>query len=88
MAELSVQAVAVTRQNPSGKWARIAGGWTLLVVGLLGFVLPVIPGIPLVLAGLALLAKDYAWARLAQSRVKAWVARVKQKLMPGKSPAA
>lgn len=43
--------------------ARLVGGWTLIVLGVLGCVLPIAPGIPLVLAGLALLAVDYPWAK-------------------------
>ncbi len=51
-------------------WARKAGGWSLLLVGLAGCVLPVIPGIPLMLAGLLVLARDYVWARKAVRYVK------------------
>ena len=51
-------------------WARKAGGWGLLVAGVAGCILPVIPGIPLLLAGLLILARDYAWARAALRKVK------------------
>ena len=51
-------------------WARKAGGWGLLVAGVAGCILPVIPGIPLLLAGLIILARDYAWARSALRKVK------------------
>ena len=36
------------------------GGWALLAIGIAGCVLPVIPGIPFSLAGLIILARDYA----------------------------
>jgi uncharacterized membrane protein YbaN (DUF454 family) len=58
-------------------WARKAGGWTLLVVGVAGCVLPVAPGIPLVLAGLVILARDYKWARQVLRRGKRWLVRAR-----------
>jgi uncharacterized protein (TIGR02611 family) len=42
--------------------AAIAGGSVLLVVGIALLVLPG-PGIPLIIAGLALLATQFEWAR-------------------------
>lgn len=62
-----------------GHWGRLAGGWLLVVVGLAGFVLPVIPGIPLLLGGLALLACDYPWAKRWMDRVKGWWEEVRPK---------
>jgi Putative transmembrane protein (PGPGW) len=47
------------------------GGFVLLLVGLAGLALPIIPGIPLIIAGLALLASEYAWARRALERARA-----------------
>ena len=54
-------------------------GFTLLAAGLVGFVFPIIPGIPLLIAGLAVLGTEYAWARraLAQAKDKAKSARSK-----------
>ena len=60
-------------------WARKIGGWGLLIAGVAGCVLPVAPGIPLVIAGLVLLAKDYAWAQQALKRVKCWVIQLRRK---------
>jgi len=51
-------------------WARKAGGWSLLVIGVAGCVLPVIPGIPFAFAGLIVLARDYTWARTALRKAK------------------
>jgi uncharacterized membrane protein YbaN (DUF454 family) len=59
--------------------ARRAGGWTLLAVGIAGCILPVIPGIPLALAGLLVLARDYAWARGALRSTKRWLARMRRR---------
>ncbi len=56
-----------------GDLMRRACGWALMVLGIAGCVLPVIPGIPLLIAGLIILGRDYEWARSALHRVKQWV---------------
>ena len=64
-------------------WSRITrfvGGWLLILVGVAGCVLPIIPGVPLILAGLALLAEEYAWARRWTEKFKQWLARVRRKI--------
>jgi uncharacterized protein YqgC (DUF456 family) len=38
---------------------RALGGWALLVIGLLGTLLPIIPGIPLMAVGAAMLGSDH-----------------------------
>ncbi|NNC40795.1 MAG: hypothetical protein HKN95_08890 [Acidimicrobiia bacterium] len=40
-----------------------AAGGLLLLVGLLGWFLPLMPGWPFVIAGLAILAGEFVWAR-------------------------
>ncbi len=60
-------------------WWRKAAGWGLLVAGVAGCVLPVAPGIPLVLAGLVVLGRDYHWARQTLQWVKRWVVRMRRK---------
>ncbi len=50
-------------------------GGALLVVGLLLLVLPG-PGTPVVLAGLALLATEFAWAERALGRATAGIGRL------------
>ena len=40
-------------------------GVTLVVAGLVGSVLPVAPGLLFIIAGLAVLASEYVWARRA-----------------------
>jgi uncharacterized protein (TIGR02611 family) len=44
-------------------------GFTLVVLGLIFMVLPG-PGIPLVIAGLAILATEFAWAEIVLNRTK------------------
>lgn len=60
-----------------GRLWRRASGWTLVVLGVIGCVLPVLPGIPLLLGGLALLSTEYSWAEKALRRLKAWVERAR-----------
>ena len=45
-------------------------GIALLLTGLAGIVLPVIPGPLLIIAGLAVLATEYVWARRALDMAK------------------
>jgi hypothetical protein len=66
-------------------WARKAGGWCLLTAGLAGCVLPVIPGIPLLLAGLLILARDYAWARSALRKAKRKIVSIRRRARSRKS---
>lgn len=42
---------------------RSVGGLLLIVVGLAGLVVPVIPGIPLMMAGVAVLGRDHPLIR-------------------------
>ncbi|MBZ5504338.1 MAG: hypothetical protein LAO78_02525 [Acidobacteriia bacterium] len=41
----------------------IAAGWTLLLLGILGLLLPMLPGVPFLLIGLSVLSVEYKWAR-------------------------
>ena len=57
--------------NPDrNTWWRKASGWFLLILGLAGCVLPILPGIPFALAGLLILARDYSWAKKALRKAK------------------
>jgi uncharacterized membrane protein YbaN (DUF454 family) len=40
-----------------------AAGWALLLLGILGLFLPVLPGVLLMVVALSLLSIEYAWAR-------------------------
>ena len=53
------------------RWVIAASvGSTLVILGLTGLVLPVIPGIPLLIAGFALLATEFTWAEVLLNRPK------------------
>jgi len=58
-----------TYEEQSSLWVKIVG-WVCLTVGLLGLVLPILPGIPLMLAGLAALSTQHRWARALMLRLK------------------
>ena len=63
------------------RWIIVATvGSTLVGLGLLGLVLPVIPGIPLLIAGLAILATEFAWAEVLLNRTKAHVTNAVNKV--------
>jgi uncharacterized protein YqgC (DUF456 family) len=59
-------------------WFRIVGGMALLLLGVVGWILPVIPGWAFVIPGLMLLGREFHWAR----RALAWL----KKYHPRKSP--
>ena len=48
-------------KRPGSLWGSIVG-WLCIAVGVLGLVLPVIPGIALLAAGLFILSARYRWA--------------------------
>ena len=54
-------------------------GFTLVVLGLVFLVLPG-PGIPLIIAGLAILATEFAWAEILLNRTKDQVAKAVSKV--------
>jgi uncharacterized membrane protein YbaN (DUF454 family) len=54
------------------KHLRTGAGFALVGVGVLGTVLPVIPGVPLVIAGLALLGREHPLTRAIETRIRAW----------------
>jgi uncharacterized protein YqgC (DUF456 family) len=54
---------------PVSLW-RTAVGWALVCAGVLGLVLPVIPGVPLLLGGLVVLSARYRWAAVGLRWVK------------------
>jgi uncharacterized membrane protein YbaN (DUF454 family) len=48
------------------------GGWTLIVLGLLGLFLPILPGLLFLLLGLVILSARHHWARR-------WIVRLRER---------
>jgi uncharacterized membrane protein YbaN (DUF454 family) len=70
------ESVGVWSTQPSGSLWRNAGGWILLILGVAGLMLPVLPGTPLLIAGLVMLSADHRWARNCLRRVKLWIRKL------------
>ena len=54
---------------------RVAAGLALLGIGAVGTLLPALPGIPLMVAGMAVLGPDHPWSRAITNRLRRWRAR-------------
>lgn len=54
---------------------RAVAGTLLVGVGVIGTVLPVIPGIPFLVAGMVVLGPDHALTRAVARRLRAWRGR-------------
>lgn len=52
------------------KLVRQISGWSLIVLGIVSGLIPILQGWVFILAGLALLAKDSAWAHRALEKLK------------------
>ena len=61
-----------------GRWriVRLVSGWTLIALGIVGLVLPILQGVALIVAGLALLAPDMPWARRSLDWLRARLRRL------------
>lgn len=57
-----------------GAWGvlRIVTGSILLALGIIGLVVPVLQGVALIFAGLAVLASHFPWARRLLRRLQGW----------------
>ena len=63
-----------------GRWRplralRIAAGFLLLLFGVIGLFLPVLQGVLMILAGLAVLGRDVPWSRAITERLARFVRR-------------
>ena len=70
------ESVQVWSTQPSGSLWRSAGGWILVVLGVAGLMLPVLPGTPLLIVGLVMLSADHCWARNCLRRVRVWTRKL------------
>ena len=71
-------------------WLRKSVGWGLMIAGVAGCILPILPGFPLIIAGLILLGRDYLWARKILHRARRWAVHLRRKARrrrAGDSPA-
>lgn len=58
--------------NPPFAFARNVFGWALLIAGAIGLALPVIPGVPLLIAGATLLGPAHPVVRTWKARIAGW----------------
>jgi hypothetical protein len=63
------------------KHLKVVGGCTLIFLGLLGMILPIIPGIPILVAGVAMLGTDHPIVRPFARKFE----QLRQRYAPSKS---
>jgi uncharacterized membrane protein YbaN (DUF454 family) len=56
---------------------QLVAGFALIIAGLIGIVLPIIPGIPMLIAGVALLGSEHPLVRPFARRFERWRKRNK-----------
>jgi uncharacterized membrane protein YbaN (DUF454 family) len=56
-------------KRPDSLWGTVLG-WLCVCIGVLGVVLPVIPGLPFLFAGLFILSARYRWASVCLNWLK------------------
>jgi uncharacterized protein len=81
MATVGIIGNAEETERGRKRWTRIGrliGGWTLIGLGFIGLFIPLFPTVSLVIAGLALMASEYVWARRAMVWVKQRLQRAKR----------
>jgi hypothetical protein len=62
-------------EGQSRKILRKVSGYACLAVGVAGFVIPILPGTPLVFLGLGLLSVDSPWAARLRDRLRQGIDR-------------
>jgi uncharacterized protein len=73
----SIQVHSISKPSGWTRLARQSAGWVLLALGVLGIIIPILPGLPLLVAGFALLATEYVWAHHALRHTKALMDRLR-----------
>jgi uncharacterized protein YqgC (DUF456 family) len=66
------------------RWLKIGVGFALMLCGVAGWILPIVPGWALFIPGLILLSREFHWAR----RLLAWLRSrfPKYASQPGRQP--
>jgi uncharacterized membrane protein YbaN (DUF454 family) len=62
---------------PLSRLFKVAGGFFLVGIGILGIILPVMPGWVFLIPGLVILGEEYSWARSLLKWAKAKMDRTK-----------
>jgi Putative transmembrane protein (PGPGW) len=62
-------------KRPGSLWGAVVG-WICIGIGVLGIVLPIIPGLPFLFAGLFILSARYTWASFCLK----WINRQTEKV--------
>jgi uncharacterized membrane protein YbaN (DUF454 family) len=65
-------------KRPGSLWGAVVG-WLCICVGVFGLVLPIIPGLPFLFAGLFILSTRYRWASVCLKCVRRQVKKVSVK---------
>lgn len=63
-------ALAAVMTKNLKRWLILVAGWGLVVLGVAGLFLPFLQGLLFLLAGLWILASEYAWARKALQKLR------------------
>jgi uncharacterized membrane protein YbaN (DUF454 family) len=58
---------------------RTVTGLTLIALGVIGILLPIIPGVPLFIVGVALVGANHPWVRPFTVRLRAWRRKLRWK---------
>ncbi len=61
--------------RPVARMARIVAGGVLVMIGIAGCLLPILPGIPFLILGLGMLSVDIPAVRRVRDRALAWARR-------------
>ena len=77
----------INLKRPGSLWGTELG-WVLVCVGVLGLILPVIPGLPLLAAGLFVLSTRYRWAAVCLKCLKRKVKQISGRRLGRKGTAA
>jgi uncharacterized membrane protein YbaN (DUF454 family) len=66
-------------KRPGSLWGSVVG-WVCICIGVFGLILPIIPGLPFLFAGLFILSARYRWASVCLMWVRRQVRRVSGKM--------